>query len=116
MKVIDKVFIETTYREWNYDLHDFDQLKEYFREQGLTSLTGTIICGENMYKVIENVTLDYINCYKGTKGYKKSTDGYQDVSKGRNVLMKNGLTWYLKRCKDLPQWTMIIIPDKIDLR
>ena len=110
MKVIDKVFIDQPYRRENFDIHDFDQLKEEFRAAGITSAHATIICDGNLYSQIENVMLDH--CF----GLQDDSDDYQDVSKGRNVIRKNGLTWLLKRCAGLPDWTMIIIPDKIDLR
>ena len=116
MKVVDKVFIERIYREEGFDLRDFDHLKDEFRKQGITETEATILCDKNSYHVIENVMLDYVHSKGAFKDDPFQDDGYQDVSKGRNIIRKNGLVWYLKLLNDLPEWTMIIIPDKIDLR
>ena len=110
MRVVDKVFIEKTYRKEDYDRRDFDHIKDVFREHGITNDHGTILCSKMLYKYIENMMLDHVRSPLENK------DGYQDVTEGRNVFMKNGITWYLKLCDDFPDWTMIIIPDKVDLR
>ena len=89
MKVIDKVFIEKTYREEDYDRRDFDRIKDVFREHGITNDHATILCSEMLYKYIENMMLDHVRSPLENK------DGYQDVTEGRNVFMKNGITWYL---------------------
>ena len=111
MKVIDKVFIDTTYRKENYDRHDFEYLQSLFNEYRIVCTDATLLCGKMQYCFIENLMLDYMdfNMSEFDVEYRR-TDG------GHNVFNKNGRKFYLKLCNDLPEWTMISIPEKVDLR
>ena len=105
MKKFNNVFVETTLRESNFDIHDFDLLKDVIRQNGIVEDHSTILCGDRIFRSMENYLIDYI------KDYSQRREGQS----GDRVFMKNGIIFHLYKIEGIHEWTYLIFPGEIDV-
>jgi len=97
-------FVDTNYRECDYDDTEFCHIKEMFRENGLVENEGTLLCGKRQYTNIENRMLPWIREY----------DSEKNVTNCK-YFMHLGITWKLMYVEGLKEWSMIVLTTQADI-
>ena len=105
-----KALVHTFYREEDFDVTDFFHLKDMARAQGITSDKHTLLCGNMAYKRIENHLLDHI------KAYTNIPKELEPLQPEAHVFMVNGITYYIYLITGIPDWTVIILYDRVDIK
>lgn len=109
MKLINNAIVSVNHREFNYDIYDFDHIKDVLRSLGFVGIDITILCGDSQYKVIENMALDYI------KAYCALHPKYSADCTKRQVFSKNGVTYHIYPSGLPNPWSYIILLDFVEL-
>jgi hypothetical protein len=92
---LDARGMEQTY-SGQYDMDDFDLVKDYFLSQGVTRGDATFFTGSDLGRYIENSMLDFIREYSaGTDLTSKNAGMFREMGIGVNTIFKNGIRFML---------------------
>ena len=109
-----RALIHTTYREDSFELWDFFQFKDLARRQGVTASEHTMLCGPKLYTQINNVMIDYVKVVSDK--YDDIPAFFDDLMPSKAFVLKaNGILYYIYLIKGLPDWTSIIMYDRVDI-
>jgi hypothetical protein len=81
-----------------YQLSDFDDIKELLLSQGVMDRSMTFFMGSNLYKQIENSTLDFVKEFSGGTDFAKTLTAIDVAFK---MIHKNGVTTVFKELPSL---------------
>ena len=98
-------FIDSNYREIDYDEVELDHIKDLFRKDGLVDAREcTMLCGKRQYTNMENKMLPYILDYKS------------DLNKsGTKYFRKQGILWKIIEVHGLEDWSLVVLTTQVDI-